>query len=153
MRGFVMVSAIFVLVVLALLGAFIMSVTSTQGGAEALDVGGTRALMAARSGIEWGIAQVADPANADAGLSASPPVPPACFTSTPPALGAEFDHMTVTVACVRTATTEGNRQLAIYNLTATANGGGGGYPLQRQVQATVSRCTDPAGAAPRFACP
>jgi hypothetical protein len=75
------------------------------------------------------------------------------FTTNPPALGAEFDSMAVTVACVRTATTEGNRQVAVYNLTATANGGGGGYPLQRQVQATVSRCTDPEGAAPRFACP
>jgi MSHA biogenesis protein MshP len=148
-----MVSGIFVLVVLALLGAFIMSVTSTQGGAEALDVGGTRALQAARSGIDWGIAQVTDPRNTDAGLSASPPTPPACFATGTPALGAEFDNMTVSVACVRTATTEGNRQVAIFNITATANGGGGGYPLQRQVQATVSRCTDPAGAAPRYACP
>jgi len=148
-----MVSAIFVLVVLALLGAFIMSVTSTQGGAEALDVGGTRALLAARSGIEWGIAQVTDPKNTDAGLTALPPVPPACFSSSTQTLGGEFDRMTVTIACARTATTEGNRQVAIYNLTATANGGGGAYLLQRQVQATVSRCTDPAGAAPRFACP
>ncbi len=148
-----MVSAIFVLVVLAMLGAFIMSVTSTQGGAEALDVGGTRALQAARSGIEWGIAQVADPVNADAGLSASPPVPPACFASNSLVLGGEFDHMTVTVDCARATTTEANRQVAVYNLTATANGGGGGFPLQRQVQVTVSRCTDPAGAAPRFACP
>ena len=148
-----MVSAIFVLVVLALLGAFIMSVTSTQGGAEALDIGGTRALQAARSGIEWGVAQVTDPKNTDAGLTASPPTPPACFATGTPTLGAGFDNMTVSVTCVRTATTEGNRQVAIYNITATANGGGGGFPLQRQVQATVARCTDPAGAAPRYACP
>lgn len=148
-----MVSAIFVLVVLALLGAVIMSVTSTQGGAEALDVGGTRALQAARSGIEWGISRVADPQNADSGLSASPPMPPACFSTTTLTLGAEFDGMSVVISCVRTATTEGNRQVAIYNLTATANGGGGGFPLQRQLQATVARCTDPGGTAPRYVCP
>jgi MSHA biogenesis protein MshP len=147
-----MASALFILVVLALLGAFIVSVTSAQGGAEALDVGGTRALHAARSGIEWGIAQVTDPKNADGGLSGSPATPPACFAATTLALGAEFDGMSVTVTCARTATTEGNRQVAIYNLTATANGGGGAFPLQREVQATVSRCTDPAGAAPRHGC-
>lgn len=147
-----MASALFILVVLAMLGAFIVSVTSGQGGAEALDIGGTRALQAARAGLEWGIAQVSDPQNTDSGLTAPTATPPACFAATTLTLGAEFDGMTVAVACVRTATTEGNRQIAIYNLTATANGGGGAFPLQRQVQATVSRCTDPAGPAPRHGC-
>lgn len=38
-----MITAIVILVILAGLGAFVMSVTGMQGGSEALDVGGSRA--------------------------------------------------------------------------------------------------------------
>ena len=42
-----MITAIVILVILAGLGAFVMSVTGMQGGSEALDVGGSRAFLAA----------------------------------------------------------------------------------------------------------
>lgn len=153
-RGFALVSAIFLVVILALLAAALVSLSGTQAGGQALDVGGSRAWQAARAGIEWGIAQLSDPRNADAGLSASPPQPPACFAS-PHAitLGSELDGMQVSITCARVTTTEADRQLAVYTLTATASGGGGGFPLARQMQATVARCTDPGGTAPRYACP
>lgn len=52
-RGFGLVTAIFVLVVLAGLGIALVSLQTTQSKAGALDVQATRAYFAARSGLEW----------------------------------------------------------------------------------------------------
>lgn len=57
LRGFAIVSAIFILVVLAALGAFILNISSSQQIGSALDVQGVRAYQAARAGIEWGLYQ------------------------------------------------------------------------------------------------
>ncbi|MDP3037632.1 MAG: hypothetical protein Q8N07_07865, partial [Rhodocyclaceae bacterium] len=58
LRGFAIVSAIFILVVLAALGAFILNISSSQQIGSALDVQGVRAYQAARAGVEWGLYQV-----------------------------------------------------------------------------------------------
>ena len=50
-RGFSIVTAIFLVVVLALLGAFIVSVTGLQQTSTQLDVQGVRAYQAARAGV------------------------------------------------------------------------------------------------------
>lgn len=55
LRGFAIVSAIFILVVLATLGAFIVNISTSQQIGSALDVQGVRAYQAARAGIEWGL--------------------------------------------------------------------------------------------------
>lgn len=52
-----MVSAIFILVVLAALAGFVVSVSSTQNLSFAQDIQGARAYQAARAGTEWGIYQ------------------------------------------------------------------------------------------------
>ena len=54
-RGFAIVSAIFIVVALAALGAFIATVSSTQHVGNALDIEGARGYQAARAGVEWGI--------------------------------------------------------------------------------------------------
>ncbi|HEY6280567.1 MAG TPA: hypothetical protein VIW72_02070 [Burkholderiales bacterium] len=56
--GFLLVTAIFLLVILAALGAFILTISGTQQTGSALDVQGSRAYQAARAGIEWGSYQV-----------------------------------------------------------------------------------------------
>jgi MSHA biogenesis protein MshP len=56
-QGFAIVSAIFILVTLAALGAFIVTVATTQHAGNTLDLNGARAYYAARAGIEWGVAQ------------------------------------------------------------------------------------------------
>ncbi|MFO1321241.1 MAG: hypothetical protein U1F52_16640 [Burkholderiales bacterium] len=152
-RGFALPSAIFLLVILAMLGGFIVSVSGQQSSAQALDVAGMRGYEAARAGIEWGMLQVLDPHNTDAGLSAATRVPPACFATTTLALGSRFDNASVSVTCTRTSTTEADRQIAVYALVATATGGSTAYPMNRQVTATAARCVDPGGVAPRYACP
>ncbi len=55
--GFALPSAIFLLVILAALGAFILTVSTTQHAGAALDVAGARAYQAARAGVEWGLFQ------------------------------------------------------------------------------------------------
>lgn len=57
-RGFALVGAIFILVVLSALGAFMLTMTGIQSGTALFSVQGARAYQAARSGIEWGIYQV-----------------------------------------------------------------------------------------------
>ncbi|MGE5758654.1 MAG: hypothetical protein ACM3W8_07285, partial [Sideroxydans sp.] len=52
-RGFSIVSAIFILVVLAFLGVAMATFSTTQQQSAAMDVMGSRAYQAARAGVEW----------------------------------------------------------------------------------------------------
>lgn len=55
--GFATVAAIFILVVLGGLGAFVVSLTTTQNINFAHDIESARAYQAARAGLEWGTAR------------------------------------------------------------------------------------------------
>lgn len=115
-NGFALVSAIFLLVVLAALGAFMATVTTLQHAGSALDVAGTRAYYAARTGIDWGAARTAD----------------AAFCSANPSTTIAVGALSVTVECATVAA--GNPVepglVGIYALTATAcnEPGGGSCP-------------------------
>lgn len=91
--GFSLVGAIFLLVVLALLSAAIVSVVGTQQASSALDVQGVRAYHAARAGIEWGLYR-----------QLQPTVSPTCFATSSFALpaGSSLSGFTVTVSCTLT---------------------------------------------------
>src|SRR5262245_24324860 len=95
MRGFSIVAAIFLLVVLALLGTAIVYVTGLQQSGHQLDVLGARAYQAARAGIEWGAFQVLDPNN----TIASPALPTCPATTNLTGLGGSLASFTVTVTC------------------------------------------------------
>jgi MSHA biogenesis protein MshP len=92
-RGFTMVSAVFLLVVLAGLGAAIANISFMQHTSSSLDVQGSRAYQAARAGVEWGLHQalVAVPAACNAA--------PVSFVPPAPTLNA----FTVTVSCASTS--------------------------------------------------
>jgi len=157
-RGFSIVTAIFLLVVLSLLGAFIVTVTGLQQSSQQLDVQGVRAYQAARAGIEWGAWQVLDPNN-----SIGTPALPVCPASTNlTGLAGSLSPFTVTVTCsatINAPTTEGLRNIGAYQIIATACNQppcpnptpASGY-VERQLQATLSKCKDPSAAGPRFAC-
>lgn len=129
-RGFSLISAIFLLVVIAGLGAAMLNISGTQHTSSALDVQGTRAYHAARSGIEWGVYQMANPPAAACFASPSSFVPPA------PTLTA----FTVTVTC----TSHAASGVTVYQIQSTAcnqpNGGacpgagGNTYYVQRRMQ-------------------
>lgn len=157
--GFSVVTAVFLVVVLALLGAFIVSVSGLQQAGHQLDVQGVRAYQAARAGLEWGAYQVLDPNN-----TLGTPALPSCPASPTSlsGLAQSLSVFTVTVTCSASTTTEGNRNVGTYLLVATAcnQPAGGACPnptpapgyVERQLQAIFSKCKDPTAAAPRFAC-
>ena len=156
-RGFSIVTAVFLVVVLALLGAFIVSVTGLQLTTQQMDVRGMRAYQAARAGIEWAAWQVLDPNNAlNPGTCGT--AFPACPASPTvlPALAGSLAPYTVTVTCAATPGTEGNRQIRVFRITSTATAGAPGTAqhVNRQLEATLSKCQDPdpTAAAPRCAC-
>ncbi|MGH8686105.1 MAG: agglutinin biogenesis protein MshP [Burkholderiales bacterium] len=57
-RGFALVLAVFIIVILASIGAYLLSESNTQIAASALDEQGARAYQASRTGLEWGAYQI-----------------------------------------------------------------------------------------------
>ncbi|MDO8347767.1 MAG: hypothetical protein Q7S85_07710 [Rugosibacter sp.] len=127
MQGFAIVTAIFILVVLAALAAFIVSISTSQHIGAALDIQGVRAYQAARAGVEWGMYQTeATPAyNFSYGTpavavgSANPntracPASPTSFTPAAPTLAA----FTITVTC--TAMIDANNGPTVFRVVSTA---------------------------------
>lgn len=150
-RGFSIVTAVFLVVILALLGVFIVSITGLQQSSQALDVQGVRAYQAARTGIEWGAYRVLDPNNALAAALPACPASPTHLTG----LAGSLSAFTVTVTCSSTDTTEGNRNIRVFQLVATGCNAPGAAPpascpgttatgyVERRVQATLAKCKDP----------
>lgn len=128
-RGFSLVSAIFLLVVIAALGTFAVTLSTTQQQSAALDVLGARAYQAARAGIEWGAYQ----ALRSSSCSAPPP--------TLAALPGTLANFTVTVQCSSTAASEAGTAITIYQLTSTATQGTPATPnyVERQMSVTIAQ--------------
>lgn len=95
MHGFGLISAIFLLVVLAALGAAIVRIASVQHQSSALDVQGARAYQAARAGLEWALYQTLVTGAYCTG-------PAAVTTSFPLPAGTTLSRFTVTVTCTPT---------------------------------------------------
>jgi len=147
-RGFGLVSAIFLLVILASLAAALLTVTSLQHAAAGLDIQGVRAYQAARAGAAWGMYRVLD---ADAAPSA---VLPTCWAGAATVtLGGSLSPFTVTATCAQTSTTELDHDIRVYAILATATFGIPRQPgfVSRQVSVTVSRCANPTNG-PTFEC-
>jgi MSHA biogenesis protein MshP len=127
--GFSLISAIFLLVVIAALGTFAVTLSTTQQQSAALDVQGARAYQAARAGIEWGAFQVLRNTNC--------PVAP----TTLPALPNTLASFTVTVLCTSTATTEAGLPVTMFQLTSTAIQGTPATPnyVDRQMSVTIAQ--------------
>lgn len=125
-RGFAAVAAIFLVVMLAAFGAFMVSFSNTQQLNSAQDVQGSRAYWAARGGLEWAIASQ--------GVGTT-----TCFGgATPPTA---LDGFTLTVSCALSSFTEGASTVYIFRLTSVASVGavGGVGFVERSVSASVER--------------
>lgn len=147
-RGLSLVTAIFLLLLLAGLAALMASILSATHVNLAADIGGSRAYLAARAGVEWGMFQL-DPNAQTAGLPTCPNAA-GVLTAIP-------GHQ-VTVRCTAyplngTFYTEGGRQIRVFRITATATALGVRAPgIEREVQVTIEKCRDPAITAPPFDC-
>ena len=106
-RGFLMPSAIFLLVILAGLAVVLTTVSSGQHVGAAQDVQGARAYQAARSGLEWGLYRALNKTS----CLADQDVPLAATT---------FPGLSLTVQCAPTTAQEGSSTVTLYAITATA---------------------------------
>lgn len=132
--GFVLPTAIFLLVVLAALATYMVSLSRTSHISSALDIQGARAYQAARAGIEWAAWQTIDP-------QALQPSPAPCPVPTVLTLTGTLAGFAVNVGCTRTVETDGADTVAIYQITSTATSGVAGEVdfVQRQIQASFSK--------------
>ena len=116
-RGFLIIAAIFLIVVLAGLVAYLMSVSTTSQTASVADINSARAYQAARTGIEWAVYQVLrDPAG---GTFRS-----ACAAGTVTrnqTYGGQLAGFTATVACTGVASiAEGGTTVTVFTIVSNA---------------------------------
>jgi MSHA biogenesis protein MshP len=135
-RGVSIIAAIFLLVVIAMLGAYIASVSTTQHTNETLDLQGAKAYQAAYAGVQWGAYQVLRAAS--------------CAGSSSFALSGGLSGFAVKVDCTATAYTENGANRNIYRVTSTGcnmptgaalcpGAQGNGYYVERQIEVTLDR--------------
>lgn len=153
-RGFSLITAIFLIVVLAALGAYMVIFTGLQQTTVQADVLGVRAYYAARAGTEWAIFQALDPDN---NIAPGATAFATCPTGTINTLGGSLSPFTVVIACTSTDHTEAGNNIRVFAITATAcNSAPCGTPttgyVERQIAVTIARCKDPLAAGPRFEC-
>ncbi len=136
-RGFVLPTAIFLLVILAALATFMVTLSRTSHISSALDLQGSRVYQAARAGIEWAAWQVVDPQTLPA--TSATPCPASPTTLAP--LAGTLAAFQVVVTCTRTAWTDGADPVAIYQVTSTATSGVPGEVdyVERQIQASFGK--------------
>jgi MSHA biogenesis protein MshP len=128
-RGFALIPALFLIVVLAALAAVAIRVGTGQQQAVTMALEEARALAAAQAGIEWGAFQSGNGA---------------CAASTTLNLTeAALNGFTVIVTCVGTTFTNGAATSASYVLKSTATTGTYGQPgfVHRVVSGTYTNAT------------
>lgn len=123
-RGFSMISAIFLLIVIAALGTFAVTLSSTQHQTALLDILGSRTYQAARAGIEWGAYQVVPGSALDFASSCRAS---GNSSNTISPLAGTLANCTVTVNCIATSHPEGASTVWGYQLAASAAQGAGTF--------------------------
>jgi MSHA biogenesis protein MshP len=132
--GFSLISAIFLLVVIAALGTFAVTLSTTQQQSSALDVLGSRAYQASRAGIEWSAYQAINGAIA-CGTFAAPVSTNVTLT------GTTLQNFTVVVQCGSAAASEASATVTMYQIISTATQGAVATPnyVERQMSVTIAR--------------
>ena len=132
-RGFAAIAAIFLVVGLAALGAFMVTFSNAQQLTSAQDYLGTRAYLAARGGLEWSIVAI-------------PATPALCPNATPTlvtgAVPASIDGFTLRIFCTRSVYSEAGESRTIYQFesraSSSASVGSVGF-IERSVSASMER--------------
>jgi MSHA biogenesis protein MshP len=131
-RGFTIISAIFLVVVLAALGAMMVTFSTSQQTTSVQDIQGSRAYHAARAGVEFGVYQITRN-----GV-------PVCNANTPLALGGSLAGFAVAVQCTAfpgggATYAENGATSQVFQITSTASIGNAGSAdrVERQLTVTV----------------
>ncbi len=130
--GFALMAALFIIVTLAAIAAYLLTISTGQVAAASQDEQAARAYQAARTGIEWAAYQVL--INSSCPAAQNLPLP---------------DSFSVDVACAPAAPeSEGGKQITAYTITATGcnaagclAGSNAATYVNRQLQLTLSKCT------------
>lgn len=115
-RGFLMIALIFLLVVIAGLGVYLTTVSTTSQASSAVDLSAAKAYQAARAGAEWAAYWItpAPPAKASAFKTACDGALTATGTLT-------LGDYTVTVTCTSAVPyTEGSATVRWYSIVSSA---------------------------------
>ncbi len=134
--GFSLISAIFLLVVMAVLAGYIATLSTAQHTSATLDYQGTRAYQAAYAGVQWGTFQALrnNSCTGGAGISI--------------ALTGMLAGFAVTVTCTAMPYSEGGSAHNIYRIVSTGcsppaagvcPGAAGNYYVERQMEATLDQ--------------
>lgn len=130
-KGVSLITAIFLVVIVASIGAYMVTIGQTQQQTTALSVLGTRGMNAAASGLEWGIQRAVQAAAA--GLDCSPGTVNFNLNAT------TLNNFNVVVGCSVQSFEEGTTMYNVYTLTSTANMNVFGNPdfISRTLRASV----------------
>lgn len=112
--GFAAIAAIFLVVILAALGGFMLTFSNTQQLTSAQDLRGSKAFWAARAGLEWAVVAL--------------PATPALCTTPVAAPPTPIEGFAIAIDCTRTTyadtgTTTGVSPTSIFRITVTASTG------------------------------
>ena len=120
-HGFAAIAAIFLVVLLAALGGFMLTFSNTQQLTAAQDLQGSRAYWAARAGLAWAVAKIV----ATPGCPAGTPMP--------------VDGFRVNVTCTPSSYVDGANTVLIYRLESRASLGTAGSRnyVERSVSAAL----------------
>lgn len=130
-RGVGLVAAIFLVVVVALLAAFLVSVATTSRTSSALGAVETRARYAAQGGLEWAAQRLL----ANPGAASCDDDFPASFTLTGGATGG----FRISASCRQTPIKEGPVAYSVFDVVVVAEVGdsGGDDYFRRELAASV----------------
>lgn len=130
-HGFAAIAAIFLVLVLAALGGFMLTFSNTQQLTSAQDVQGSRAYWAAQAGLEWAIAAIS------AAPAQCPDAAPTLVAG--PTL---IESFTIQIRCSQNAYAEGGTTKIIYTFESRASVGGAvgsvGF-IERSLSATMEK--------------
>ena len=105
-QGFSIVMAIFILVVLSLLGAYMMKLSGVQNATATYAIQGARAYQAARAGAEWSVARIVAGGDCTNVIAASPLI----FT--------DLEGFNVALECSKTTYDEGTDTINVYKINS-----------------------------------
>ena len=128
-RGVSLVSAVFLIVVLASLGTFAVRLTAVQQQSTGAAIRATQAMLAAQSGIDWA---------AHRALNAG-----VCAAATLTLTEAGANGFSVSVTCTQSAHIEAGSTINVYQIEALAESGiyGGPDYVSRRLHAKVTDAT------------
>jgi|ABSR01.1.fsa_nt_gi MSHA biogenesis protein MshP len=131
-RGFAAIAAIFLVVLLAALGGFMVTFSTSQQVTSAQDVQGSRAYWAARAGLEWAIVNV----NTTPGV-----VCPNTVKTAMPGAPTQIEGFDMVISCTRSNFTDGGASLVIYRMESQASLGSVGNVgfIERNVSASLEQ--------------